>query len=76
MATDDGTDHEIDVLILATGFKVLDTDDVLTYPVIGRAGRSLSQFWEEHRAQAYQGVSVPGYPNFFAVFGPYGYVGS
>ncbi len=76
VATDDGTDHEIDVLILATGFKVLDTDDVLTYPVIGRAGRSLSQFWEEHRAQAYQGVSVPGYPNFFAVFGPYGYVGS
>ena len=26
--------------------------------------------------QAYEGVSVPGFPNFFTVFGPYGYVGS
>lgn len=76
VATTDGNSHEIDVLILATGFKVLDTDDVLTYPVVGRAGQSLSQFWDEHRTQAYQGVSIPGYPNFFIVFGPYGYVGS
>ncbi|CAM4333319.1 4-hydroxyacetophenone monooxygenase [Mycobacterium basiliense] len=76
VATTDGTSHEVDVLVLATGFKVLDTDDVLTYPVVGRAGRSLSQFWDDHRTQAYEGVSVPGYPNFFAVFGPYGYVGS
>ncbi|KZS60750.1 flavin-containing monooxygenase [Mycobacterium ostraviense] len=76
VATTDGVDHEIDVLILATGFKVLDTDDVLTYPVMGRGGRSLSRFWDEHRTQAYEGVSVPGYPNFFTVFGPYGYVGS
>ncbi|MBY0389342.1 MAG: NAD(P)/FAD-dependent oxidoreductase [Mycobacterium pseudokansasii] len=76
VATIDGVDHEIDVLILATGFKVLDTDDVLTYPVMGRGGQSLSQFWDEHRTQAYEGVSVPGYPNFFTVFGPYGYVGS
>ena len=26
--------------------------------------------------QAYEGVSIPGFPNFFTVFGPYGYVGS
>jgi cyclohexanone monooxygenase len=26
--------------------------------------------------QAYEGVSVPGFPNMFTVFGPYGYVGS
>lgn len=76
VATTDGVSHEVDVLILATGFKVLDTDDVLTYPVTGRDGQSLSRFWDEHRTQAYEGVSVPGYPNFFTVFGPYGYVGS
>jgi len=76
VATVDGADHEIDVLILATGFNVLDTDDVLTYPVLGRGGQSLGRFWSEHRTHAYQGVSVPGYPNFFTVFGPYGYVGS
>ena len=76
VATTDGDTHEVDVLILATGFKVLDADDVLTYPVTGREGRSLSRQWDEHRLQAYEGVSVPGFPNFFTVFGPYGYVGS
>jgi cation diffusion facilitator CzcD-associated flavoprotein CzcO len=76
VATTDGTNHEVDALLLATGFKVLDSDDVLTYPVTGSGGRSLSGFWDEHRIQAYEGVSVPGYPNFFTVFGPYGYVGS
>ncbi len=76
VATTDGTDHAIDVLILATGFKVLDTDEVLTYGVTGSGGQSLSGFWDTHRTQAYEGVSIPGFPNFFTVFGPYGYVGS
>jgi cyclohexanone monooxygenase len=64
------------VLILATGFRMMDPDDILTYPVTGPDGRTLSRFWEDHRLQAYEGVSVPGFPNFFTVFGPYGYVGS
>ncbi|MGB3353532.1 MAG: NAD(P)/FAD-dependent oxidoreductase [Mycobacterium sp.] len=76
VATADGGLHEVDVLILATGFKVLDTDNVPTFPVTGPQGRSLAQFWNENRLQAYEGVSVPGFPNFFTVFGPYGYVGS
>jgi cation diffusion facilitator CzcD-associated flavoprotein CzcO len=74
--TADGSTHEVDVLILATGFKVLDTENVPTYQVTGSGGRSLAKFWDEHRLQAYEGVSVPGFPNFFTVFGPYGYVGS
>ena len=76
VATTDGDTHEVDVLILATRFDVLDADEILTYPVTGRGGRSLSRHWDEHRLQAYEGVSVPGFPNFFTVFGPYGYVGS
>jgi cation diffusion facilitator CzcD-associated flavoprotein CzcO len=76
VATTDGENHEVDVLILATGFKVMDTDNVPTYAVTGSGGRSLSRFWDEHRLQAYEGVSVPGFPNMFTVFGPYGYVGS
>lgn len=75
VATTDGDLREVDVLILATGFKVLDTENVPTFPVTGPAGR-LSRFWNENRMQAYEGVSVPGFPNFFTVFGPYGYVGS
>jgi cyclohexanone monooxygenase len=76
VATVDGETRDVDVLILATGFKVLDPDSVLTYTVNGPGGKSLTQFWDEHRLQAYEGVSVPGFPNFFSVFGPYGYVGS
>jgi cation diffusion facilitator CzcD-associated flavoprotein CzcO len=76
VATVDGETHEVDVLILATGFKVMDTDSMPTYPVTGSGGLSWSRYWDEHRLQAYEGVSVPGFPNFFTVFGPYGYVGS
>jgi cyclohexanone monooxygenase len=76
VATIDGETRDVDVLILATGFKVMDTDDLPTYPLTGSGGRSWSRYWDEHRLQAYEGVSVPGFPNFFTVFGPYGYVGS
>ena len=76
VATTDGRLRDVDVLILATGFKVLDTDNVPTFAVTGPGGRSLARFWDENRLQAYEGVSVPGFPNFFTVFGPYGYVGS
>jgi cation diffusion facilitator CzcD-associated flavoprotein CzcO len=75
VATTDGESHDVDVLILATGFKVLDVD-TLTYEITGSEGLSLSRFWEENRLQAYEGVSLPGFPNFFTVCGPYGYNGS
>src|SRR3954471_13027825 len=41
VATTDGRSHDADVLILATGFKVMDADNVLTSPVSGPGGRSL-----------------------------------
>ncbi|BBY16300.1 flavin-containing monooxygenase [Mycolicibacterium litorale] len=75
VSTADGESHEVDVLILATGFKVADTD-AQTFAIHGVGGQSLAQFWETHRLQAYEGVSVPGFPNLFSVSGPYGYVGS
>ena len=79
VATADGGLYEIDVLILATGFKVFQTDEkgsAPTFPVTGPSGQSLASFWDDNRLQAYEGVSIPGFPNFFTVFGPYGYVGS
>lgn len=75
VVTADGEAHHADVLILATGFKVMDVDSI-TIPITGTDGRSLTEFWDTHRLQAYEGVSVPGFPNMFIVFGPYGYVGS
>ncbi|OBI08526.1 monooxygenase [Mycolicibacter heraklionensis] len=76
VVTANGTSHEVDVLILATGFKVMDSDNIPTFTVTGAAGQTLARFWDEHRLQAYEGVSIPGFPNLFSVFGPYGYVGS
>lgn len=76
VVTADGTSHEVEVLILATGFKVMDSDNIPTFTVTGTGGQTLARFWDEHRLQAYEGVSIPGFPNLFSVFGPYGYVGS
>lgn len=74
--TVDGTLHEIDVLVLATGFKVFDPGNMPPFPVVGTADTDLGQWWVQNRYQAYEGSSVPGFPNYFLVFGPYGYNGS
>ncbi|ANN14689.1 monooxygenase [Amycolatopsis orientalis] len=74
--TVDGTEHTVDVLVLATGFKVFEKGNMPAFTVRGTGGADLEKFWEENRFQAYQGVSVPGFPNFFTILGPYGYNGS
>jgi len=74
VATVTGELHEVDVLILATGFKVMDVDS-LSYELIGRNGLTLTRFWEQNRMQAYEGVTMPGFPNYFTVVGPYGFIG-
>ena len=76
IVTADGVEHALDVLVLATGFRVFDPGNFPKYPVRGRGGRDLEAFWAEHRHQAYEGVSIPGFPNYFTVFGPYSYNGS
>lgn len=65
-----------DVLILATGFKVFEPGSMPTFPVRGLGGTDLEAWWDENRFQAYEGVSVPGFPNLFTILGPYGYNGS
>lgn len=74
--TIDGVLHEVDVLVLATGFKVMETDNIPTYDLVGAQGQTLEEFWDRNRLQAYAGISIPDFPNFFTVFGPYGYNGS
>ena len=68
--------HDLDVLILATGFKVFEQGNMPPFPVTGRDGVDLERWWGEHRLQAYEGASVPGFPNFFTILGPYAYNGS
>lgn len=74
--TADGTDHPLDVLILATGFKVTDKDALPTYRLVSANGTDLGDHLETERFHTYQGVATAGFPNFFTVFGPYGYNGA
>jgi cation diffusion facilitator CzcD-associated flavoprotein CzcO len=74
--TADGGEHALDVLVLATGFKVFEPGNMPPFPIRGRDGVDLEGWWDEHRYQAYEGVSVPGFPNLFSILGPYGYNGS
>jgi len=50
-----GIEHPVDVLVLATGFKVFDPGNVPKYPVTGRDGLDLDRFWAENRFQSYEG---------------------
>ena len=46
------------------------------FRVHGRDGVELAEWWDEHRFQAYEGASVPGFPNLFLILGPYGFNGA
>lgn len=59
--------HEADVLIYGTGFKA--TEFLAPMRVTGLGGRELSAEWADG-AHAYLGISVPGFPNMFLVYGP------
>jgi cation diffusion facilitator CzcD-associated flavoprotein CzcO len=76
IVTQDGAEREVDVLVCATGFKVIEQGSTPPYPVRGRDGLDLGEFWHENRYQAYHGVSVPKFPNAFLILGPYGYAPS
>ncbi len=69
----DGSIHEFDVLILATGFKTYEPGNMPPFPIRGTGGSDLEQWWTENRYQAYHGVSVPGFPNLIVLNGPYSY---
>lgn len=69
----DGTLHELDVLVLATGFK---TDRfVRPIKVIGRGGNNLDDAWAL-RPTAYYAITVPDFPNLFLLNGPTAPVGN
>jgi cation diffusion facilitator CzcD-associated flavoprotein CzcO len=73
--TIEGLEHAVDVLVLATGFKVFDSGNMPPFEMRGVGGIGLDQFWDANRMQAYEGVSVPGFPNWFSILGPYGFNG-
>jgi len=65
--TADGRLHELDVIVYATGFETMSFLSVMD--IAGRGGRSLRREWSDG-ASAYYGMAVPGFPNFFMLYGP------
>jgi 4-hydroxyacetophenone monooxygenase len=62
-----GDRHHADVIVYATGFRVNDFLSSLT--VTGRDGVELHDAWGQ-RPAAYLGITIPGFPNFFCMYGP------
>jgi cation diffusion facilitator CzcD-associated flavoprotein CzcO len=74
IVTAGGDKTAIDTLVLATGFDLWEAN-FPAIEVVGRDGRNLGKWWREHRFQAYQGVSVPYFPNFLTLASPYAFSG-
>jgi cyclohexanone monooxygenase len=73
LVTEDGSELNVDVVLCATGYAA--ADYLGQIDVIGESGRSLRDTWAEG-AFAYLGMTVPGFPNFFMLYGPNTNVGS
>lgn len=68
--TADGVEHELDVLVLATGFDAVD-GNYRSMDLRGRGGRHINEHWRD-APTSYLGVSTSGFPNMFMILGPNG----
>jgi cyclohexanone monooxygenase len=73
LVTEDGTEREVDVVVCATGYAAADYLGQLD--VSGERGMTLREVWQEG-PHAYFGMAIPGFPNFFMLYGPNTNVGS
>ncbi|RJO80022.1 NAD(P)/FAD-dependent oxidoreductase [Nocardia panacis] len=68
IVTADGTEREIDALIVATGFHVTDSPTYNT--ITGADGRTLAEVFDEIGQQGYKGSAINNFPNMFFLLGP------
>ncbi len=68
VVTADGVRHEVDTIVLGTGFQV--TDPPIAHRVRGRTGSTLAQVWREQGMAAHHGLTMAGFPNLFFLVGP------
>jgi cyclohexanone monooxygenase len=68
LKTQDGTVHEVDMIIFALGFDAV-TGAITQIDLEGRGGLKITDRWQDG-AQALLGISVDGFPNFFSIIGP------
>src|SRR5690606_23376200 len=67
IVTSDGAEHPADVLIYGTGFDA--SNFLAPMKVTGRGGIDLHEQWKGD-ARAYLGITIPGFPNLFCLYGP------
>jgi len=68
LVTSSGERLEVDTIVLATGFEV--AEYLCPMRIVGRDGLELHDFWSKDGARAHKGITVPGFPNFFILYGP------
>jgi 4-hydroxyacetophenone monooxygenase len=68
LTTKDGTKYPVDVIIYGTGFTA--SSFLTPMKVKGKGGRDLHEEQWRGDARAYLGITLPGYPNFFIMYGP------
>ncbi|QKT06503.1 NAD(P)/FAD-dependent oxidoreductase [Gordonia sp. X0973] len=66
--TASGKEYEVDVIVYATGFDVVNF--LSSLELTGRSGRTLREQWGDDDANAYLGTTVPDFPNLFCLYGP------
>jgi cation diffusion facilitator CzcD-associated flavoprotein CzcO len=62
-----GEERAVDVIVMATGFQP--ANYLARLRVVGRGGETLQQHWADE-PRAFLGITVPGFPNFFMLYGP------
>jgi cation diffusion facilitator CzcD-associated flavoprotein CzcO len=73
LRTEDGELHELDVLVLATGFNA--HQFMRPMQIRGRDGVTLEDVWRDS-VYAYRSIAIPEFPNFFMLMGPQSPVGN
>ncbi len=68
VVTANGDRHEVDVLLMATGFEA--SKMLAPMHIVGRDGIVLREIWGDEDPRAHLGITVPGFPNFFLIYGP------
>jgi cyclohexanone monooxygenase len=68
--TADGTEHELDILVFATGFDAVD-GNYRAMDLRGRGGLHINEHWNS-APTSYLGIATAGFPNMFMILGPNG----
>jgi cation diffusion facilitator CzcD-associated flavoprotein CzcO len=71
--TNSGTHHDVDLLVLATGYEIYtDPEHYKPGTILGRNGFDLGEYYRDHEMRTYGGSALPGLPNRWALVGPEG----